>query len=118
MIDSCSDDSGVVQATARSGHTMTRLGERLFAFGGMDNAKYLQDLQYWSVRDRQWRNCFVSGETPPPRSKHTMNAFGDNKMILFGGGDESKLLNDVYIFDAGKKNENLFSTLTSCENNS
>lgn len=85
----------------RHGHTWTVLGERLFAFGGLDDTRYLQDLQYFEPLSGVWKNSFVTGETPSPRSKHTMCALSSSRMLLFGGGDDSKLYNDVYLFDAG-----------------
>jgi hypothetical protein len=88
--------------TRRHGHSWTRLGDRMFAFGGLDDSQYLQDLQYFEPSSALWKNCFVSGEMPSPRSKHTMCALSNTKMLLFGGGDDTKLFNDVYIFDAGR----------------
>ena len=112
----------------RHGHTWTKLGDRVVAFGGLGASHCLQDLQSFEPSSGLWKNSFVSGtftqcnvpvllisnfltstfcvsrkgEAPSPRSKHTMCALNDSKMILFGGGDDVKLFNYVYVFDSSK----------------
>lgn len=73
----------------------------LLAFGGVAaGATYLQDLQLVRVDSGHWSNVFVHGEAPPARAKHTLTALADrSRCLLFGGGDDARLLNDVWLFD-------------------
>lgn len=40
----------------------------------------------------------MEGELPSPRAGHTMTIVG-TKVIIFGGGDGNRVLNDVHFLD-------------------
>ncbi len=48
-----------------------------------------------------WSQAYVAGTSPAARSRHTATAVG-NKLMVIGGGDDSRVYNDVYILDTCK----------------
>jgi hypothetical protein len=50
-----------------------------------------------------WSALAVTGSKPCPRENHTLTAVDDNRSVLFGGEDGDTLLNDLWLFDYGKK---------------
>src|SRR5688572_4205605 len=47
-----------------------------------------------------WQQISAHGQIPSPRAGHTAtSAIG--KIFVFGGGDGSRILNDLYIYDPG-----------------
>lgn len=54
------------------------------------------------VAEKQiWTQPIISGTPPPPRDSHTCTTVGDN-LLVFGGTDGTKPLNDLYILDTCK----------------
>ncbi|KAF3612084.1 hypothetical protein DY000_02045742 [Brassica cretica] len=45
-----------------------------------------------------WTQPIISGTSPPPRDSHTCTTVGDS-LLVFGGTDGTKPLNDLYILD-------------------
>jgi len=101
---------------ARWGHTTTLIDDgKLIIFGGHDGNKMLNDLHILDTTTMTWtpqqfllQKNPVNGEnnaSPPPpstcatpRAGHTATYFG-KRLLIFGGGDGSKILNDVYFWD-------------------
>ncbi len=48
-----------------------------------------------------WNKTIATGKPPSPRAGHTSIAFGSN-LIVFGGGDGGRYLNDIHVLDTGK----------------
>jgi hypothetical protein len=48
--------------------------------------------------ERTWSALPVTGRTPAARSRHTAAAV-DGKIYVFGGGDDNRVYNDLYILD-------------------
>jgi len=46
----------------------------------------------------EWSQAFVAGTSPAARSRHTCNIV-NNKLYVIGGGDDTRVYNDVYILD-------------------
>jgi hypothetical protein len=42
------------------------------------------------------------------RQRHSTNTWNNGKIIIFGGFDGKNMLNDVYIIDISKLEENVF----------
>jgi len=92
---------------ARWGHTCTLIGEgKLVLFGGHDGTKMLTDIYILDTSIMTW-----SLVTPPPkntdgqanpgpcaRAGHTATLVG-KKVLIFGGGDGTKILNDTWFLD-------------------
>ena len=45
----------------------------------------------------------VTGSKPSPRAAHTLTAADEKRVILFGGYDGQKYLNDLWLLDVQKK---------------
>ena len=45
----------------------------------------------------------MTGSEPSPRALHTLTAVDEKRVILFGGVDDQKYLNDLWLFDMQKK---------------
>lgn len=49
-----------------------------------------------------WSKAVTTGKPPSPRAGHTAVAIGSN-VVVFGGGDGNRYLNDVHVLDTGKE---------------
>lgn len=84
--------------SARACHTLSRVRQKLFLFGGYDGHKCFNDIEVLDLETLAWIQPKVSGEKPLPRNAHSM-AVVDNRLFLFGGHSGSKHLTDLHIFD-------------------
>ena len=50
-----------------------------------------------------WSPVCVTGSNPSPRASHTLTAVDEKRVILFGGYDGQKDLNDLWLLDVQKK---------------
>eukprot|EP00946_MAST-07B_sp_MAST-7B-sp1_P001405 g1405.t1 len=91
----------------RSGHTMTIVGEKLYVFGGCglgDSAGHLagttSSMYMFDTATSRWAKVNPkSSERPQARWHHTATAV-QRKIVVFGGfQDNTKRLNDVWVFD-------------------
>ena len=86
-----------------AGHSCVCIGDSLYIFGGQDkDDKYLNSLYKMDIKSGQWTEVQSSGQKPSPRSGHSMTYIGSN-IYLFGGCNESGMLNDLYLFDVETK---------------
>ncbi len=46
-----------------------------------------------------WSTPLTSGTVPEPRSRHTCTALAQ-RLVFIGGGDQSRLFNDVHVYDS------------------
>ncbi|KAL6067334.1 BTB domain-containing protein [Balamuthia mandrillaris] len=85
---------------ARMGQTSTAVGlGKFFVFGGFSGIQYLNDLYAFDVANYQWtKEERTGGQAPEPRSSHTAVAHED-RLIIFGGKNQHRYLNDVSVFD-------------------
>ncbi|KAL0697889.1 hypothetical protein Bca4012_054011 [Brassica carinata] len=85
----------------RWGHTCNAVkgGTFLYVFGGYgtDNCQTNQ-VHVFDAAKQIWTQPLISGTPPPPRDSHSCTTVGDN-LIVFGGTDGIKSLNDLYILD-------------------
>ncbi|KAH3742530.1 galactose oxidase [Pelomyxa schiedti] len=86
----------------RSSHTATVVETTLFSFGGGDGQIYLNDLYTFDLFKHTWKQAFVAGCSPSPRHRHTTTLVGDCLLFVFGGGDDTRLFNDLFIFHTKK----------------
>jgi dynein heavy chain len=92
---------------ARSGHTMTMVGEKLYIFGGCGLGQGVGhlagttgDMYVFDTGSQKWASVTPkSSEKPQARWHHTATAV-DRKIVVFGGfQDNTKRYNDVWVFD-------------------
>ena len=78
--------------SARAGHTITNIGNRLFLHGGYDGTKRYNDSWIFDPREGTWYVAPIHGISPlsiPPRSLHTTTDIG-SKLFIYGGFDGKK----------------------------
>jgi hypothetical protein len=95
-----------VPPAARWGHTTTLIGEgKLMVFGGHDGTAMLSDLHVLDTSSLTWTQAFPPKSEsnpnvgPSARAGHTATLINGNMLLIFGGGDGSKILNDVWLLD-------------------
>ena len=83
-------------------HTATLVDRRLVFFGGGEGPVYRNDVYILDTLTRHWQQPkFAKGaKVPPPRRAHTA-VFYRNKVYVFGGGNGSQALNDLWTLDVG-----------------
>eukprot|EP00392_Amoebophrya_sp_AT5.2_P017105 g17421.t1 len=86
---------------ARACHTLTRLGWKLYMFGGYDGAKCFNDMDILDLETLTWMHPTLTGTLPQARNAHTMTVIGAH-LYLFGGHSGNKHLTDLHIFDTTK----------------
>ncbi|OEH79529.1 kelch repeat protein [Cyclospora cayetanensis] len=84
--------------SARACHTLSRVRQKLFLFGGYDGHRCFNDIEILDLETLAWIQPKVSGEKPLPRNAHSM-AVVESRLFLFGGHSGSKHLTDLHIFD-------------------
>jgi N-acetylneuraminic acid mutarotase len=77
---------------------MSRVGRKLYMFGGYDGDKCFNDVDILDLDTMTWISPTVSGNIPMARNAHTMTVLG-TKLYLFGGHSGNKHLKDLHIFD-------------------
>eukprot|EP00397_Hematodinium_sp_SG-2012_P019350 GEMP01019877.1.p1 GENE.GEMP01019877.1~~GEMP01019877.1.p1 ORF type:complete len:515 (+),score=55.52 GEMP01019877.1:19-1563(+) len=86
---------------ARACHTLSRLGWKLYMFGGYDGTKCFNDMDILDLETMTWMHPTLSGQPPQARNAHTMTVIGAN-LYLFGGHSGNKHLTDLHLFDTSK----------------
>ena len=87
--------------SARSGHSLTTVGQSLYLFGGFTGTERLNDLYVYDIASGQWTlENGLQGLPPSPRSGHSVVVAADGRRVfVFGGATTGKLFNDIYILD-------------------
>jgi hypothetical protein len=109
---------GGIRPSRRAGHSLTRVGDRCYLFGGVTDHSLLNDIHYFncgttaSVRSGvAWTTPAVTGDAPRPRSYFSASAVG-HSIYIFGGEEgaaaggspyydnmQPNRYNDLYKFD-------------------
>ena len=94
------------------GHSANCIGDSLYIFGGYDGKMRSNELICFDLKDKTWYMpventsskslTFMNG-----RQRHSTNTWNNGKIIIFGGFDGKNMLNDVYIIDISKLEENV-----------
>ncbi|KAI0744793.1 galactose oxidase [Earliella scabrosa] len=95
------DVNGDIPPPCRA-HTATLVDRKIFVFGGGEGPAYYNDVYILDTAMRRWMHpLFPEGTVlPPPRRAHTSVLY-KNKLWIFGGGNGSTALNDVWTLDVG-----------------
>jgi len=83
------------------GHTANLIGTKIFIFGGYDGRGRSNDCYYLETTTLRWFHPGESESTPSGRQRHSACVIRNNQMLIFGGFDGNKWLNDMYILDVG-----------------
>ncbi len=96
------------EPSARYGHTMATVGEKVYLFGGSDGAtaasssggkirdEVLNDLWAFSIDDG-WENVLAI-DAPATRKGHSTAVYDDKVFILFGADSNGNALNDTQAY--------------------
>ena len=91
----------------RTGHTALLIGSVVLVFGGGEGwgNEVFADLFQLELRGLQWMRPATTGQTPPARSGHSAVVLGGGggrapSMLVFGGSNARRGLNDVYVLDS------------------
>jgi hypothetical protein len=78
-----------------------RFTSAMVVYGGSagDGPKSLGDVCCLDLGSREWTSIRPAGEKPLARTGHGAAAFGGSRMLVFGGGQSSRALNDVWCLD-------------------
>ncbi|TFK81738.1 galactose oxidase [Polyporus arcularius HHB13444] len=88
-------------------HTATLVDRKIIVFGGGEGPAYYNDLYILDTATRKWSHpVFPADSVPPPRRAHTSVLY-KNKLWIFGGGNGSTALNDVWTLDVSGSAEKL-----------
>ncbi|CEL93311.1 unnamed protein product [Vitrella brassicaformis CCMP3155] len=87
--------------SARACHTLTRVGRKLYMFGGYDGTKCFNDMDVLDLDTMTWIQPNLTGTIPQARNAHTMTVI-TTKLYLFGGHSGNKHLTDLHVFDTTK----------------
>ena len=82
----------------------------LLLFGGGDGPSYFNDIYLLSLRTHTWCKPSLlgkaTGQIPPPRRAHAAVYYEKKKwLVLFGGGNGSRALNDTWVLECKYWNE-------------
>ncbi|CAI5499475.1 unnamed protein product, partial [Closterium sp. Naga37s-1] len=91
---------GGARPCARAFHAAAAIeGGNMFVFGGRSGKKRLGDFWMLDTDTWQWAQLPCGGTPPCARDFASLVAFGSSRLILLGGWDGARFLNDTYILD-------------------
>lgn len=93
-------------APALYGHSMTRLKNKLYMFGGRTGlTSYSNSIFEYNTETNTLRLIALpdGAAVPSPRQGHSVVAINDNDMLVFGGRDGSAISNELWMFDTAKE---------------
>eukprot|EP00271_Cylindrocystis_brebissonii_P007239 TRINITY_DN20548_c0_g1_i1.p1 TRINITY_DN20548_c0_g1~~TRINITY_DN20548_c0_g1_i1.p1 ORF type:complete len:803 (+),score=152.58 TRINITY_DN20548_c0_g1_i1:45-2411(+) len=86
--------------SARGGHSVSRVGQTLWLFGGEDRRRQLHNSVYRLDLDTLvWQPVLTSGLAPSPRCEHAATIHAERALLVFGGGSHSNCYNDLHILN-------------------
>lgn len=97
-------DPDAVLPAPRYNHSalLLRGGTRMFVFGGRGashQTPVLRDMFFFDLLDMAWLHVQWTTESPAGRFGHACASVDDVHMVVFGGWDGKKSMNDLWVFD-------------------
>ncbi|TDL26974.1 galactose oxidase [Rickenella mellea] len=81
-------------------HTATLVDRKIVIFGGGAGHVYYNDLFVLDTSTRRWHRPTIPKDSPQPTPRRAHAAvLHRNRLIVFGGGNGTKALNDVWALD-------------------
>ncbi len=81
------------------GHTATHLGNKIVIFGGYDGKGRSNELFILNLEDFSWKHFNEIYGVPGPRQRHSAIAIDNKNILIFGGFDGLKWLDDLHLLD-------------------
>jgi N-acetylneuraminic acid mutarotase len=82
------------------GHTATHIGNKIIIFGGYDGKGRSNELFILELENMHWSHVHDNEKFPGSRQRHSAVAIDHKRLIIFGGFDGTKWLNDLHLLDA------------------
>ena len=104
------------------GHSLVMINSvKACLFGGVKGKvkklNYLNDAYIYNIMNRIWIKINFNqkdGELPCNRSAHAASANDNMEMVIYGGSNESGLIDDkLWILKLGNQNEGIWSEITT-----
>ena len=88
----------------RAEHSSTIIDSKLYVFGGNSGSKILNDLWFFDLETKRWKEIKIKKNLPSSRYGHCSCSIGNFLFILFGIGNNKKYENNfsmdnIYSFD-------------------
>ena len=109
MAWSSPDVSGVPPPGLR-GHSATLIGHTVFMFGGYDGRGRSNELHMLNLETLAWGPVSLHEHAPTGRQRHSASLVGTNRLVIFGGFDGFKWLNDLHVLDVGNLEASTITT--------
>lgn len=72
--------------TQRHSHSSTRIGDKLFIFGGLSGTSTsYNDLWIFDLNNKTWSRPSTSGSYPSPKAAASLLSYQNKSLILYGG---------------------------------
>ncbi|KAL7334693.1 hypothetical protein PS15p_200283 [Mucor circinelloides] len=72
---------------------------QLYIFGGGNGPDYFQDIYVLDVETLVWSKPNIEADTRPSKRRAHTTCLWDDKIIVIGGGDGARALDDVHMLD-------------------
>ena len=97
------------------GHTATHLGNKIFIFGGYDGKGRSNELFILNLTDMHWSHINDNDKFPGSRQRHSSVPIDNKRILIFGGFNGTKWLNDLHVLDVALLMENIITQDSSLE---
>ncbi|KAA0176199.1 hypothetical protein FNF27_02256 [Cafeteria roenbergensis] len=94
------------------GHTASLVGEKLVLFAGYDGRSRSNELFTLDTTTFAWDHPPVAEGTPAGRQRHTTVAIGPHRLVVFGGFDGFRWLDDCHVLDVGRLEQSAITSAT------
>jgi len=90
--------------TKRAAHSMTKVENQLWIFGGNCDIEFFNDMYCYSIKSLTWSKIAYKNITtdtkniPSPRAGHTMDIYEKN-LVVFGGGNRTEFFEHLFFFN-------------------
>lgn len=92
------------------GHTASLVGDKLVLFAGYDGRSRSNELYTLDTVTCRWEHPPVAEGTPAGRQRHTTCAIGPRSLMVFGGFDGFRWLDDCHVLDVGRLEQSAISS--------
>lgn len=98
--------TGMDQIPVRAGHKVAMVDDMVVTWGGVNlkNVTFPRDVHLMDLREKTVRVMETRGAGPSGRYGHSLDHVTDKKIVMFGGWDGSRFLDDMWILDVDRNN--------------
>ncbi|ORE09103.1 galactose oxidase [Rhizopus microsporus var. microsporus] len=78
---------------------------QLYFFGGGNGPDYFQDVYVLDAETLTWSKPDIDPQSRPSKRRAHTSCLWENKLVIIGGGDGARALDDVYMLDISKQGQ-------------